>query len=87
VFLLAAGRGPARTTCQNVLEHVRGWPHENRLLLTRAVLLRPGELPALRVTDGGVFDVVLSALRGDGEHDTNSDAAVALPRVLDSLQS
>jgi hypothetical protein len=78
-MLLAAGRGPARViTCRSALEHVRVWEAENRQLLMRAVsLLRPGDLPALRVVDADVFDVFLPALWDDGEPEP----------VLDTLQS
>jgi hypothetical protein len=100
--LLAAGRGPSRvTTCQHILERVRGAPPQNRRLLARAAsFLQPGELLALRVIDAAVFDVVLSALRGDGQRaaafvmrrvssNSKDDAATRVPSsgVLHSLQA
>jgi hypothetical protein len=86
-MLIAAGRGPARvTTCRNALEHVRARKHDSPRVLARAMsLLRPGELPALRVVDVEAFDVVLSVVQ-DAECDAN-DATLVLPRVLDSLQA
>jgi hypothetical protein len=103
--LLAAGCGPARiTTCQHTLERVRGWPRVNRQLLARAAsLLRPSDPPALRVSDAVVFDVILSALRGDdraagaraagalSSHPEDDEEGAATPvvpsRILDSLQA
>jgi hypothetical protein len=68
----------------------------NRQLLARATsLFQPGELLALRVTTASVFDVVLPALRGDGERaaaslDSEDVASAVTPvpsRVLDSLRA
>jgi hypothetical protein len=92
--LVAAGHGPAWVnTCQHALERLRGWPRVDRQLLARAMsLLHPGELPALRVTDAAVVNIVLLALRGDDRLSSHSkdkeDAGTPVPsRILDSLRA
>jgi hypothetical protein len=50
-------------------------------------LLQPGELPALRVADPAVFDVVLAALQKEEQEHDATDAPPALSRILASVRS